>query len=172
MERILLVVRYAGDVERKRVDYLLSRYSGRVRSERLHGSTIILEGSWEVFEELLRELYARIPRERVEAYRIERVDVDVEPSRFRGVVEARGLGLDEAWGAVELMARRLRGVLVSQAGGERRYRLYVRGGVADALFRVRDGLAGAVIEFIVEGYGPHVEQVYREVLRELSYLRG
>lgn len=172
MDRVLLVVRYAGDIERKRLEYLLKRYTGRVRSERVHGTAFFLEGDSGELEKFLRELYARIPPERVEAYRVERFRVEIAPERVTGRLET-SLDGPAVWGVVEFLVKKMKGVLVSDAGGARRYRLYTKGGVVDVLFSAhpRRG-GGTVLTFTVEGYDEHVESVYRELERELRYLAG
>ena len=167
-----MVVRYAGDIERKRLEYLLKRYMGRIRSQKLHGTAFFLEGDPDELEKFMREIYARIPPERVEAYRVERFRVEIEPNRVTGRLET---SLDEpaVWGVVEFLAKKMRGVLVSDVRGVRRYRFYTKGGVVDVLFSVspRRG-GGTVLTFTVEGYDEHVESVYRELEREFRYLAG
>jgi hypothetical protein len=171
LDKVLLVVRYASDVERKRLEYLLSRYSGRLKPERLHGAVLFLEGRRDVIESFLRELYVRVPRERVDAYYVEKFDIEVEPRRVEGRI-VTSLNPEAAWGAIELLARKLKGVLVSMSGGEKRYRLYIKGVVVDVTFRVSRSGSSTVIDFTVEGYDDHVEAVYSELERELSYLAG
>jgi len=172
LERVLLVVRYASDVERKRLEYLLNRYQARVRGERVHGSVVMLEGDQGDIESLIRELYARIPRDRVEVYRVERLEVDVEPMRRTGRVST-GMPPEAVWGVVEFLVRKLRGVPVSTTDSSRKYRLYVKGGVVDVTFTVapKSG-GGSVVEFTVEGYDRHVDSVYSELERELGFLMG
>ncbi len=171
MERVLLVVRYASDVERKRLEYLLNRFQGRIRGERVHGSVVMLEGSQSDIEELIRELYARIPKDRVETYSVERFEVDVEPIRRSGRIMA-GMSPEAVWGVIEFLAKKLRGVTVSATGSFRRYRLYVKGGVVDVTFTVTPRGGGSLVEFTVEGYDRHVDAVFEELERELSFLVG
>lgn len=171
MERVLLVVRYASDVERKRLEYLLNRFQARVRGERVHGSVVMLEGDMGDIESLIRELYARIPRDRVEVYRVERFDVDVEPFRREGRV-VTGMTPEAVWGVVEFLVRKLRGVPVGGSGASKKYRLYVKGGVVDVTFTVRPREGGSLVEYVVEGYDGHVDSVYGELERELGFLMG
>lgn len=167
----MLVVRYASDMERKRLEYLLSRFVGRLRSERIQGAVVIVEGSEEVIGEFLRGLYARIPRERVKVYRVESFDYEMEPIKLSTRMTL-GIDREALWGAIELLVRKLRGVLVSSTSEERVYRLYVKGEVVDARFRIYNGRGGTVVELEVEGFGGQVEGVFSELKRELSYLAG
>ncbi len=166
-----MVVRYASDMERKRLEYLLSRFAGRLRSERIQGAVVLVEGSDEVIGELLRGLYARIPRERIRVYKVEGVEYEMEPIK-KSTRMALRIDKEAVWGAVELLARKLRGVLVSSASDERVYRLYVKGEVVDARFRVYSGGNTTIVELEVEGFGSQVEEVFSELRRELSYLAG
>jgi len=166
----LLVVRYAGDLERKRLEYLMARWGERLSFKRVHGAIVMVEGSHEGVEDFIRELYSRIPRDRIEVYSLERLDIEPPVSRMEKsiVVEDES----SAWSVIEFLMRKSKGVLMSDTGDSRRYRVYLRGGVADVEFRMMKRGSSTILNFSIEGYDDHVKEFFRYLERELSYLGG
>ncbi len=165
----LLVVRYRGDPERKRLEYLLEKFSGRLEAQRPGGAVLLVEAEPEVLEEFLEELYARIPPENVAVYRVAEADVKVGAQRV--VLQAStAMTPQEAWGALGVIMARLKGALVSDLGGSKLYTVRVRGARVSVRLQVSPASGGSRITAVVEGYGPGVERVSRLLSSELGLL--
>ena len=165
---ILVEIRYSSDAERKRAEYVLDRYSGRVNIRKARGSVLFVSGEEGSVESMLRELYARLGPGKVRVYRV----VEEEgPEPLRATIEARlrFSSIEEAWGAVSAVMARLRGVLAGQYGGGREYRIHGRGGMV--VVRVfLEGGGDVRARFVVEGFGPNVFRVRDQLGEELSYI--
>jgi len=165
---ILVEIRYSSDAERKRAEYVLDRYSGRINIRKARGSVLFVSGEEGSVESMLRELYARLGPDKVRVYRV----IEEEgPEPLRATIEARlrFSNTDEAWGAISAVMARLRGVLAGEIGGGREYRIHGRGGMVTVRALLRDG-SGVRARFILEGFGPNVFRVRDQLLEELSYI--
>lgn len=165
----MLVVRYTSEAERKRFEYLLDKWEQSLRIEKPSGSILIVSESPDKVLRFLEELYSKIPRERVDVYKIVEPDFYLEPLVLEGVVES-SMSAGEAWGAIGLVFARLKGVLVSETRGERVYKVSVKKGTVTVRVIVEPGDRGSRIRFIVEGYGEVVPHIYNKLVREFSYL--
>ena len=165
----MLIARYEGEAERKRLEYVLDRFKNRVTAEKPSGAVWIIDGEPSVVRELLEEVLSRIPGERVRVYRLGDPGVVVEEKR--GVLEVHtDLPPGEAWGAVGLALARLRGSLVSEVGGERVYTVRPRGGYARVRVRVLPGGGGSRVRLVVEGYGSGFQRLLQSLEEELGLL--
>ncbi len=165
----LLIVRYGDDAERKRLEYILERFRERIRAVKPSGAVWIIDGSPRDVEVFMEELLARVPRDRVELYKLEEPDLRVEERKSRIEVET-GMSEGEALGAVGLVIARLRGALLSEIGGVREYVLRPRGGYARVRVKVLPRSEGSVVRIDVSGYGSGFYRIINNLLDELSLL--
>ena len=167
----MLIVRYIGDIERKRLEYLMSRWGHKFSFKKIQGAVVMIEGPEDGIEEFVKEVYSRIPRDRVEVYSIEKLGVEPQPERLERSITVNS---DETtvWSIIDFLMKKSKGVLISETGEAKKYRVYVRGGVADVEFRVFKKGSSLLISFIVEGYDEHAREFFEYLGRELSYLGG
>ncbi len=165
----MLVVRYSSEAERKRLEYLLDKWRDRVRVEKPSGAILFIDTSPDNMISLVEELYSKIPREKVSIYQLREPEFQLEPLSLEGVVRTR-MSPEEAWGALNLVLARLRGILVSETRGERTYTVSTKKGVARVRVSIMPGPGGSILRFVAEGYGEAVVHVYNRLVQELSYI--
>ena len=171
MAEYLVEVLYASDAERKRAEYVIDRYRGRLSIRRPRGMLLIVEADAGSVEALARELAERLGPGRVKVYRLEPRSVGLEAEEVR--VEARlRLSPPEALGAMAAIMARLRGALVGTSGGERLYRLSMRGGIVEARVAVVEYDNGTRVVVRLRGLGRPLERAVRRVVEEFSLLGG
>lgn len=165
----MLLVKYASDAERKRLEYLLEKWRGTLRFEKPSGAVLLIDARTEQLMKFVEELYSRIPRERVSLYRLEEAEFQLEPLTLEGVVRS-GMGVNELWGAVNLVLAKLRGVLVSETRGEKVYVISSRKGVCKVRVSIAPRNGESLLRFAVEGFGEAVVHIYDRLAQELSYI--
>ncbi len=166
----MLIVRYGGEAERKRLEYVLERFKDRVKTVKPGGSVVLIDGDREDVKFLLEELFSRLPRENVALYKLSEPDVEVEERRRVLEVEARS-PVEEVWGAISLIMARLKGSLVSEVRGSREYVVRPRGGYARVRIHVSPvSGGGSLVRVVVEGYGSGFDRVVSGLVDELGLL--
>ncbi len=162
-----MIIRYSSEAERKRADYVLEMFSGRIRAEKPSGTVVIIRDESGEISSLLEELYSRLPEGSVEVYRIEEADTGVEPKKAVYTLRT-SMTVEEALGAMAAIMASMKGALVSSAGGVRTYILNLRGGRVTARVEASNSGVGSVIRVELEGYGKVFERAREALARRLS----
>ena len=170
-----MIVEVSGDADRKRLEYLVERYSSAgLAVRKLCGGVLLVDGSGDVVRGFVDEALARFGRGRVSVWALSPPGFEVRPSRFERVFKvAEGFG--DVWGVVDFVMTKLRGSLVSETGGgaSRVYRVRSRYGVVDVRFDLLPGPGGSrALRVAVEGFGSAVSRVFERLVSELSYIEG
>jgi len=165
----LLVVRYSSEAERKRLEYLLNKWESFLKIEKPTGAVLFIDARAEDILKFMEELYSKIPREKVSAYRLKEPEFHLEPLMLEGTVRTC-MSVEEAWGAVNLVLARLKGALLSETRGERVYSVSSKKGVCNVRISVTPSNNGSILRFTVEGYGEAVIHIYNKLVHELSYI--
>jgi len=167
--KYFVVVSYDDDAERKRVDYLLSKWAEKAAVEKPRGMAFLIET--EKGKEFFEELFSRIegnPSEKVRVYR-----VTEEWPELRERRETREYLLAEEEGFV----RRFLAYLCSKLGGtfrpgEGTCEAYTRKGRGVIRFSLAKAPGGTVVRVTVSGYGEVVDYLLSRVEEELKPLAG
>lgn len=168
----LFIVGYKNDAERKRVEYLIDKWSNRARISKVRGISFIMEaGDVEAFaEELLSKLDP--PAEgKVKMYSIMPEDIGsrVTPKR----VKVERLTYEKP----NVVQKLLKYVLskfgayyVSFNGNVSRYRAYTKKGRMEIEVVVEETERGTKVVIGIEGYGSAVDDLAKKLEKELSLL--
>ena len=167
----IIFVSYESDAERKRIDYLLDKWSSRAEIKKPRGMVFFIEtdNSQEFLEELLSKLEGNA-EEKVEVYRVEGVVKKVEAKKRalqytineeRKVVER----------FVEYLLSKLNASYAYSDAIARVYNVYTRKGrgVVKVILR-GDGRTTVVLE--IEGYGDVVDFLAEKIDEELRLFAG
>ena len=165
----LLIVKYSSEAERKRLEYLLEQYEGKMHLRRPSGSIIMVEGDETNIKNFLEELYSKIPREEVEIYKIMEPDLDIEAKSVMIELNTT-MSNEEALGAVGMALASMRGILVSEAGGERTYILSLKGGRVRVKVRTASRGSNTLVLIELEGYGRIFNRAKNSLLSKLSLI--
>jgi hypothetical protein len=167
--KYFVVISYDDDAERKRVDYLLSKWSNRAKVEKPKGTAFLIETEHEreFFEELFSKLEGN-PSRKVKVYRVEE-----EWPKLRERQESRRYVLEED----EDFVRRFLSYLCSKLGGtfsplDGSCEVYTRKGRGKVVFSLRQTARGTVVDVVVSGYGEVVDYLVSRIDDELKPLAG
>ncbi len=165
-----MIARYRNDAERKRLEYLLDKYAGRLRLRRPSGTVVLVEGSEPIIEDLLRELYSRLDPEIIEVYEARPPKKLPEPTVEKLELQT-SMPCQETLGAIGFLMAKLRGVLRYDLSGTREYVVRSRSGIVRVRVQAPPSLGGPCrIALEVEGYGDVVDRLSNALERELSLL--
>ncbi len=163
----LVVVEISSDADRKRLEYVVGKWSGRLRIEKLCQGVLLVDGEPESTAEFARELYSRFPEDSVRLYKLVEPEFKLEPEVREFSIRVP-LGDSEVWGAIDLLMARMRGLLSYRIGCTREYIVRSRYGVVKTRFTVSRG----TVRVEVEGYGEAPDKVLARIQRELELLGG
>ena len=165
----MLITRYSVESERKRLEYLLEKWEGKLKIKRPSGSIVIVDGDATTMLGFLEELYSKIPKEHVEIYKLSEPEFHLEPLVLEGAVET-SKKVNEVWSIVDFVMTRYHGILISEITNQRVYKVKTRKGECQVRFSIFEGDSLVVLEFSIEGYGEVVPYVYKRLLSDFSYL--
>jgi len=166
----LITAKYSDDPERKRIEYVLEKWRGKLGITRPQGIIAIIAG--DEIGELVEELYSRTSRDNVSIYRVEKTTVDIE----KGKQEIR-LKLDEKKETVAklvgfLMAKQ-KAILKRETTDpfERTYGLTTKKGKAEISVTLKEETGDRIdLRMRITGYGEVVDFLYNKLSDELDYL--
>ena len=164
----LLVIKYASEAERKRIEYLLEKWKKNIKMERIRDIVVVVKKGEPT--EMLEELYGRVSKNNVEIFSIEKVSPDIEKNRRE--IE---LYLEESYEHVEkllsfIMAKQ-KATLKRSFGGFRVYERYTKKGMVEISIKLEKIKNGVKIAIAIEGYGDAVDLVYERLNEEISYFK-
>lgn len=152
MPLYLLVVEYSSEAERKRLEYLLSTFKGRIAARRPSGSIVVVEGEQGDVESLLENLYSRIPSHEVSVYRLSSAALSIEPRKAILEVDSE-LTPGEFLGAVSAIMAEMRALSAGKGDSAREYIVPVKGGRITVRVEAVNGSGSSKVIIGVEGYG-------------------
>ncbi|ASJ03488.1 hypothetical protein A3L09_09555 [Thermococcus profundus] len=167
----IIFVGYETDAERKRIDYLLDKWSGKAVIKKPRGTVIYIEtkNPTEFLEELFSKLEGNVD-EKVEVYK-------AEP--LREGVEARKKRLDYTLPEEKRIVERFVGYLLSKLNASltssdavaRIYNVYTRKGRA-TIKVIISGNGKSHVTFEIEGFGEAVDFLADRIDEELKIFAG
>jgi len=162
-----------GDADRKRLEYVLDRWSASVRVRKLCAGTLIVEAGPDTMLRFVDDLLSRFDRGAISIWSLTEPDFTLNPltleRRFRVPEEFR-----DVWGVVNFVMSKFRGALVSESltGASRVYRVRSKYGVATVRFDLTEAGGRRTLTLRVEGFGKAVPHVFNRLVREISYIEG
>ncbi len=166
--KYLVVVSYDDDAERKRVDYLLSKWAERAGVEKPRGMTFIIETDRD--REFFEELFSKIEGNPAEKVRVFRVAEEWPELRERSVTREYRIPEEEGF------VRRFLTYLCSKLGGtfglDETCEVYTRKGRGTIKFDLTGVGASTLVRVTVSGYGEVVDYLISRIDEELKPLAG
>ncbi len=172
--RYVVFVNYGSDAERKRIEYLLSKWSSRVAVKRPRGLTAVLSIDEKGMKEFLRELLSRLegdPKEKVKVLR----GVEVTPSvktieRELNYTVKDSLNVVEKF--VEYLMLKLNATPYGRDALGTIYEVYTRKGKVTVRVVVSETRDGCSVKFKVSGYGEAVDFLAGKIDDEFRLFAG
>jgi hypothetical protein len=72
----MIISRYTSDSERKRIEYIFEKFKDISKISKPEGMVNFVDS--EDLDDILRELYSRIPKENIEIYKIDKIEMEIE----------------------------------------------------------------------------------------------
>ncbi len=170
----VVFVSYDTDAERKRVEYLLSRWSSRIEMDRPKGINAVLRADSEEIQEFLVDLLSRLegdPRRKVKILSGEMVEPSVEPEErileYRLNDDARVVEK-----LVDYVMLKLNATPLGSIESEKRYEVYTRRGKTEVAVSLGELPGGCIVAFRISGYGGAVDFLASKIDEEFRAFTG
>ena len=159
-------VKYTTDTERKRLDYLLSRYSSGV--SRPSGYIFLVED--DVARDLMEEVGARFPSENIRVYKTEQVTI--EPSTINvSMTFTFKKRADEVKSFFSYLISKRRGILNKTIGDLVEYEIYTRRGRVELTASTKDN-STCTLTINIKGSKEAVNFIANEFREEIKIFGG
>jgi len=162
----LVVVNYEGDIERKRVDYLIEKWSKRGKIEKIKKTALIVDV--DDIDEFIGEISSKLEgneEEKLKLYKIEEVRKKIPKKRKTLKYEIKDREFIEKFITEYLMAK-MGGSYVSSIGNTAKYEVYTKKG--KGIIRITINPSHAIFE--IEGYGEVVNYLSEKIDEEMSFI--
>ena len=162
----LVEVRYTSEAERKRLEYLLSRFGKSV--SRPTGYTFYVNE--DVYEGLTSELGAKFPYDNISVYKIERkeLEVPIESQRLNFSFDKK---TSEVMPFISYLISKRRGVLTMSKGEIEDYEIYFRKGRVELTISHKDDPLSKIM-LIVKGSKEATDMITKELEEALTIFGG
>ncbi|HID47631.1 MAG TPA: hypothetical protein EYH15_00025 [Methanothermococcus okinawensis] len=161
--KYLLVIDYERDTERKRIDYLIEKWSQRASIEKIKKMAILVEA--ENIDELIREITSRLegdPDEKLRVYQVKELKKSVPLKRTTlkySISNKEGIE-----GFLNYLMAKLGASYQCSIGGIKNYQLYTKKGKCS----ISVGLYRDLVTFEIEGYSEGVDIIKNKIHRDMK----
>lgn len=168
----LIVAKYADDAERKRIEYVFDKWSGRLQVSAPKGITAVVDGAADQsdVQELVRELYSRSSRGNVSLFKMEPVefaDIEREERDLTLELSEKRETVEKLIGFVMARQKALYKSGTPQAGSL--YEVTSKKGKAEITVRLKESDGRVKLRLSIAGYGPVVDYLHGKLAEELKY---
>lgn len=170
----LLIAKYSDDAGRKRIEYLLDRWRGKINISKPDGIAILLDGLGEGdITELLEDVLTRVSKDDLTLFSLDQISTDVERSEkeLRSTLsgDERSVGR-----LVNLIMARYKGILKTESSKpiEKVYEIQSRKGRAEVSIRLRETSGMVHVWTKIMGYGEVVDFIHSRLSEEMKYLES
>ncbi len=169
--RYLVIVRYENDAERKRVDYLLEKWSEKTSIKKPKGLIFFIDTDRP--HEFLEDLFSKLegePERKVEVYKVEGTVRGVEKRsvelRYKIPEEKRVV---ERF--IEYILTKFNANVLQKIGGSKVYEVPTRKGRGTVQVELKENNGTEVI-ITIQGYGDVVDFLSERIKEELTLFAG
>ena len=161
----LIFVKYGDEAERKKVEYLISKYGvKRVKD-------VVIEVKDTDFEEFVKELYGKIPEDRLRV--ISGTEEKVHVTKRREDIHMDfSADSESVMQFLNYLIVRRRGNYRGPLGGFERYRLHTKKGLVDLSVKTVKKSGRITLNLIIEGRADAASIVKEEMEKELENYRS
>jgi hypothetical protein len=167
----LIVVNYDKDAERKRIDYLIERWSNKGNIEKIRKMAIIidLKNSNEV-DEFVKDIMSRLegnPEEKVKIYKIEEVKKIV--SSKKTALNYEIMDKKEAVeGFLKYLMIKIGASYECSVNDTKKYEAYTKKGSCSISIKLKEKGNKLIITFEIEGYGESVDLIKNKINNDMK----
>ena len=161
----LIMVKYGDEAERKKIEYLISKYSARRVKD------VVIEVRDADFEEFVKELYGKIPEDRLRVISGREEKVHVAKAREE-IRMGFSTDADSVMQFLNYLIVRRKGTYRGPLGGFERYRLHTKKGLVELSIKTAKESGGLRLDLIIEGKADAATIVKDEMEKELENYRN
>jgi len=174
----ILIINYETDAERKRIDYAIERWEGRVRIWKPKGVVLMLEGSREDFNEFLEDMLSRLEfrpddtiERKVRVLEASQIETKIDKKTKRLLYETT-IDSETVKRFIDYLMAKLGAAYEFSDGIFKVYSAYTKKGQVRIGLRI-DTAEITTLEIQIEGYGEVVEFISGRLKNEIeSFLGG
>lgn len=173
----LLILNYESDAERKRIDYTIERWKGKIDIKKPKGAVIILRGEESEFNRFIEDLFSRVefepnkgPESKVEVYLLEKYRPEVEKRVQRLSYESTESS-EVVRKFLDYLMAKLNASYEYSSGISKVYTAYTKKGQARIDVRIEEG-GVTRITILIEGYGEVVKFLAGKIDYEIKTFLG
>jgi len=164
----LIVAKYSGDAERKRIEYALERWKSSMEISKPEGIVVVAEG--EDIEDLLEDLYARISKEKISVYNLSEASLEVEENEKKIKVDLEG-EIEAIEKFVGFVLAKQKALFKREIPSGKLYEVYTKKGRAEVSTNLKPANGKVAVGIRIQGYGGSTELVYDKINTELKYFK-
>lgn len=157
----LIIVSYENDAERKKIEYVIAKY----RAKRVKDVVIEVEDS--DFEPFVKELFGRIPEEKIKTYLVSEKKMSLERAKEE-IKESFNADRDTISQFINYLIVRRRGNYRGKLGGFERYRIHTKKGLANISLKYSEKGGSTDVWLIIEGSSEGVKKIREEMKKEFE----
>ena len=161
----LVVVNYDKDIERKRVDYLIEKWSKRGKIEKIKKTALIVDV--DDIDEFIREISSKLEdnvEEKLKLYKIEEVRKKIPKEKKLLKYKINDREFLEKF--IDYLMAKMGGAYVSSIGNTAKYEVYTKKGRGT----IKITINSSHVIFEIEGYGEVVDYLSEKIDEEMSFI--
>jgi len=161
----LVIVNYDKDIERKRVDYLIEKWSKRGKIEKIKKTALIVD--IDDIDEFIREISSKLEdnvEEKLKLYKIEEVRKKIPKEKRILKYKINDREFLEKF--IDYLMAKMGGSYVSSIGNTAKYEVYTKKGKGT----IKITLDSSYAIFEIEGYGEVVDYLSEKIDEEMSFI--
>lgn len=164
--KFLIIAEYASETERKRIDYMLEKWSNTLDIQKPKGIAAIVSG--DKINAMLEDLYSRIPDKQVNVQRLSDSTIEVEETTREYLIELEGSKetVEKLFGFI--MAKQ-RAVLGHDSNLEKKYTIRTKKGSGDVFVRILNKNNRTTVKLFIKGYGDAPDFILERIKEELKF---
>ncbi|UXM84182.1 hypothetical protein [Methanococcus aeolicus] len=164
----LVVVNYDNDAERKRIDYLIEKWSNKGKIEKIRKMAIIAD--MEDMDKFVNDIMSRLegaPKEKVRIYKIEEVKKTISSKKTTLNYEIID-NKEAVEGFLKYLMIKLGASYECSINNTKKYEVYTKKGSCSISIKLKEKGNKLIITFEIEGYGESVDLIKNKINNDMK----
>ena len=162
----LIEVKYRNDNERKRLDYIVSKWPNKIRKPEAY----LIEVDDDIYPEVVSEIVNKFPTDAITIYKMSKVDLNEEKYS-----ESKTFSLQKELKEVEsfmaYLISKKKGIFLGKSGEMEIYDIYTRKGMVRMYMGIRGG-SPSLVSISLTGNREAVKKLLDEITEEINVFGG
>ncbi len=161
----LVVVNYDKDVERKRLDYLIEKWSKRGKIEKIKKTALIVDV--DNMDEFIKEISSKLEgneEKKLKLYKIEEVRKKIQ--KEKNILKYKIKDTEFLRKFIDYLMAKMGGAYISSIGNTAKYEVYTKKGKGIVKIIINN----SDVMFEIEGYGEVVNYLSEKIDEEMRFI--